>query len=53
MKYKWGKWTEERIQKFIAMYPSADWDELSNGFESPKSSLITIASQLGSKTTKL
>ena len=49
MKYKWGKWTEERIQKFIAMYPSADWDELSNEFESPKSSLITIASQLGVK----
>lgn len=52
MKRKWEKWTEDRVQKFIEMYPSASWSELTEEFGLSKSSLMTAACSIGVKRDK-
>lgn len=52
MKGKWGKWTQERIQKLISMYPTSTWDELIEEFGCSKSSLTRAAYELGIKREK-
>ena len=49
MKGKWGRWTSERTQKLIDMYPTSTWDELIAEFGCSKSTLASTAHRLGIK----